>query len=179
MQNTLDYTLLKDRLKIDRKMQTEVYNLCYSRVYASCLRILNDVHYAEDFMHDAFIHAFKSIESYRGDAQLSTWICRIAINKCLDHLKKRKLQIVFSDTWEGDAETNMILPIENCDVEHIQSAIEQLPEGCRLVFNLHIIEGMDHETISSKLGIKPGSSRAQYARARIKIRELINAKTYG
>lgn len=179
MQNIPDYTFLKSRLKIDRKMQTEVYNLCYSKVYASCLRVLNDAHYAEDFMHEAFIQAFKSIDSFRGDSQLSTWICRIAIHKCLDHLKKRKVDIVFSDTWERETESDFLMPIENCNVERIQTAIAQLPEGCRLVFNLHVMEEMDHETIASKLGIKPGSSRAQYARARIKIRELINAKTYG
>ena len=160
-------------------MQTEVYNLCYGKVYASCLRILNDAHYAEDFMQEAFIHAFKSIESFRGDSQLSTWICRIAINKCLDHLRKRKVDIVFSDTWEREAGSDFSTPLENCNVVHIQNAINQLSEGCRLVFNLHILEGMDHETIAVKLGIKPGSSRAQYARARTKIRELINAKTYG
>ena len=160
-------------------MQTEVYNLCYSKVYASCLRVLNDAHYAEDFMHEAFIQAFQSIDSYRGDAQLSTWICRIAINKCLDHLKKRKVEILYSDSWEREAESNLSIPLENGDVDHIQTAIAQLPEGCRLVFNLHIMEGMDHETIANKLGIKPGSSRAQYTRARSKIRELINAKTYG
>ena len=160
-------------------MQAEVYNLCYRKVYASCLRVLNDAHYAEDFMHEAFIQAFKSIESYKGEAQLSTWICRIAINKCLDHIKKRKVHIVFSDTWELEAESAWAIQIEDCDVDQIQSAIAQLPEGCRLVFNLHILEGMDHETIASKLGIKPGSSRMQYARARTKIRELINAKTYG
>lgn len=181
MHKNLDYTLLKSRLKTDSKVQTQVYNDCYRRVYASCLRILNDHHYAEDFMHEAFIHAFKSIDSFRGDAQLSSWICRIAINKCLDHLKKRKVKIVFSDDWSKEEEKpgNAEFDFENNDVERIKAAINQLPEGCRLVFNLHIMEGMDHETIAKRLDIKAGSSRAQYARARIKIRELMNQKSHG
>jgi len=179
VQEYSDYTFLKSRLKTDRKMQAEVYNLCYSKVYASCLRILNDAHYAEDFMHEAFIQAFKSIDSFKGNSQLSTWICRIAINKCLDHLKKRKVDIVYSDSWDQNIENDFSKPIENYDVEHIQEAILQLPEGCRIVFNLHVLEGMDHEIIAGKLGIKAGSSRAQYARARTKIRQLINAKTNG
>lgn len=181
MYGNLDYTLLKSRLKTDTKVQTQVYNDCYKRVYSSCLRILNDQHYAEDFMHEAFIHAFKSIDSYRGDAQLSSWICRIAINKCLDHLKKRKVKMVFSDDWDEE-ESNWSLSemtVENSEVDKIKTALCLLPEGCRLVFTLHIMEGMDHDTIAKRLDIKPGSSRAQYARARTKIREFINQGSHG
>src|SRR5690606_11937335 len=128
----------------------QVYNNCYKRVYSSCLRILNDQHYAEDFMHEAFIHAFKSIDSFRGDSQLSSWICRIAINKCLDHLKKRKVKIIFSDNWEE--ENGHISFVENIDenteADRIKYALNRLPEGCRLIFNLHVLEEMDHATIA-------------------------------
>lgn len=181
MHGKLDYSLVKNQLKTDTKVQTQVYNDCYKRVFSSCLRILNDQHYAEDFMHEAFIHAFKSIDSYRGDAQLSSWICRIAINKCLDHLKKRKVKIVFSDEWEKEDESWSTREIvsENYQIEKIKMAMSLLPEGCRLVFNLHVLEGMDHDTIAKRLDIKPGSSRAQYARARIKIREFINQESHG
>lgn len=181
MYGNLDYTLLKSRLKTDTKVQTQVYNDCYKRVYSSCLRILNDQHYAEDFMHEAFIHAFKSIDTYRGDAQLSSWICRIAVNKCLDHLKKRKVKMVFSDDWEKEDNSWSTgeLTCEDSEVDKIKAAMGLLPEGCRLVFNLHVMEEMDHDTIAERLDIKPGSSRAQYARARIKIRELIKQKSHG
>ncbi|NEN24452.1 RNA polymerase sigma factor [Cryomorpha ignava] len=181
MHEKLDYTLLKTRLKTDVKVQTEVYNECYKKVYSSCLRILNDVHYAEDFMHEAFIHAFKSIDSYRGEAKLSSWICRIAINKCLDHLKKRKVKIIFSDNWE--AENGHVHLFENshesAEADRIKYALNQLPEGCRLIFNLHVLEEMDHATIAKRLDIKEGSSRAQYARAKNKIKEILKTERHG
>ena len=176
-----DYSLLKRQLKTDVKVQTAIYNECYKKVYSSCLRILNDAHYAEDFMHDAFIHAFKSIDSYRGEAKLSSWICRIAINKCLDHLKKRKVNIIFSDNWE--VENGNVPHFENSqdsdETDRIKFALNQLPEGCRLIFNLHVLEEMDHATIAKRLDIKEGSSRAQYARAKNKIKEILKTERYG
>lgn len=174
----LDPSLLKKNLKSDRRTQTEVYTKYYSRVYTSCLRILNDVHEAEDLMQEAFIHAFKKIDSFRGDADLGTWICRIGINKCLDHLKKRRVPLDFDDNWENKVSGSYNIEGDsNYDVERIQKAMKELPDGCRVVFNLHMFEEMDHETIARRIGIKEASSRAQYARAKNKIKELIS-ETY-
>jgi len=170
----LDQALIKKQLKTDRRVQTEVYTTYYGRVYTSCLKILNDAHEAEDLMQEAFIHAFKKIDSFRGEANLGTWICRIAINKCLDHLKKRRVDLKFDENWESKS-TDSFDPNENgnYDVERIQLAMNQLPEGCRIVFYLYMFEEMDHASIAGKLGIKEASSRAQYARAKNKIKELI------
>ena len=168
---------MKKRLKKDRKMQTEVYNSCSKRVYSCCLRILNDPHEAEDFMQEAFIQAFHRIDSFKGNSKLSSWICRIAINKCLDHLKKRRID------FDLDAELDHGIGVEperesdNYDVERVKRAMQDLPEGCRIVFSLHLFEEMDHKAIADQLGIKEASSRAQYARAKNKIIELVN-ETY-
>jgi len=173
----MEISLIKKQLKSDRRVQTDVYNECCKRVYASCLRILNDPHEAEDFMQEAFIQAFERIDSFRGESQLSSWICRIAINKCLDHLKKRKLPL------DMDAEVGFNHSAvtenyeENYDVDRIKKAMKELPEGCRIVFSLHLFEDMEHKSIAKKLGIKEASSRAQYARAKNKVIELVK-ETY-
>jgi RNA polymerase sigma-70 factor (ECF subfamily) len=174
-----DYELLKRSLKKDRKVQTEIYETYFRRVFSSCLRIVKDVHHAEDFTQEAFVHAFERIESFRGEAELGTWICRIAINKCLDHLKKRKVRLEFDQHWENKStekteQTDDTVPY---DVKRILMAMEELPDGCRVVFALHMFEEMDHETIAKRLGIKEASARAQYARAKNKIKELVN-ETY-
>lgn len=173
----MDFSLIKKNIG-DRKTQTEVYNTYYKRVFASCLRILNDPYEAEDLMQEAFIHAFKKMDTFRGEASLGTWICRIAINKCLDHIKKRKVQLDFDADWEHKLESQ---PDESqdhsYDVERIQRAMKELPEGCRIVFYLHMFEEMDHATIAERVGIKEASSRAQYARAKNKIKELVS-QTY-
>ncbi len=171
-----DYALLKRSLKTDQRTQTEVYGECCGKVYNSCLRILGDAHEAEDLMHEAFIHAFAKIDSFRGESSLSTWICRIAINKCLDHLKKRRVKLEYDETWEqrGAGATDPHDDSADYDVQRIYKAMEHLPEGCRIVFNLYMFEEMDHQSIAEQLGIREASSRAQYARAKNRIKELVN-----
>lgn len=126
-------------------------------------------------MQEAFIHAFQSIDSFRGEANLCSWICRIAINHCLDFLKKRKVDLKFDDQWENHSTGSYEMEpnLENYQVDQIKKAIEELPEGCRIIFQLHVFEEMEHKVIAEKLGIKEGSSRAQYVRAKAKIKEMI------
>mgnify|MGYP006294644037 CR=1 FL=1 len=173
----MEVSLLRRNLRTDRRLQNEVYKECYRRVYSSCLRILNDPHEAEDFMQEAFIQAFERIDSFRGDSKLSSWICRIAINKCLDHLKKRKVPLDFEVSWDRLEQNEKASEESNYDVNRIKKAMTELPEGCRVVFSLFMFEEMDHKAIAKKLGIKEASSRAQYARAKNKIVELVN-ETY-
>ncbi len=173
----MEISLIKKQLKSDRRVQTEVYNACCRRVYASCLRILNDAHEAEDFMQEAFIQAFDRIDSFRGDSQLASWICRIAINKCLDHLKKRKVPFDMDAEIDSSKQGYNQDGEGNYDVDRIKRAMKDLPEGCRVVFAHQLFEDMDHKSISKQLGIKEASSRAQYARAKNKIIELVN-ETY-
>ncbi len=127
-------------------------------------------------MQEAFIHAFQSIDSFRGEANLCSWICRIAINRCLDFVKKRKVDLQFDEHWENHASGSyeMESNIENYQVDQIKKAMEEIPEGCRIIFQLHVFEEMEHKVIAEKLGIQEGSSRAQYARAKTKIKEWIH-----
>jgi RNA polymerase sigma factor (sigma-70 family) len=173
----MEISRIKKQLKSDRRVQTDVYNSCCRRVYASCLRILNDPHEAEDFMQEAFIQAFDRIDSFRGDSQLASWICRIGINKCLDHLKKRKVPLDMDAEIDNGQVFHDSNGEGNYDVERIKRAMKDLPEGCRVIFSLHLFEEMDHKSISKQLGIKEASSRAQYARAKNEIIELVN-ETY-
>ena len=172
----MDTAFLKKQLKHDRRVQTEVYEAYYKRVYASCLRIVRDRHRAEDFMQEAFIQAFGSIDSFRGDAGLCTWICRIAINKCLDFLKKKKVDLSFDPDWERlhHESFHMDEDSEGYYLAMVKEALSQLPEGCCLIFNLHVFEEMEHGEIASRLGIKEASARMQYQRAKSKIKEIIN-----
>jgi RNA polymerase sigma-70 factor (ECF subfamily) len=173
-----EHELIKRGLKHDRRMQTDLYNTCYKRVFSSCLRILGDAHEAEDLMQEAFIHAFQRIDTFRGESNISTWICRIAINKCLDHLKKRRVKLEFDEKWENKA-TGSYYEEEDIgyDTQRILNAMKELPEGCRVIFSLHLFEEMDHAAIAKSLGIKEASSRAQYARAKNRIKELVK-ETY-
>ena len=141
-------------------------------MYSICLRIINNETEAEDVMQDAFLNAFKKIDTYKGEVSFGAWLKRIVINRSLDVLKKRKVKFE-----EINEKTNQIadyqMEIKEVNVQLIKDAIQKLPDGYRVVLSLYLIEGFDHEEISEILGISNSNSRTQYLRAKNKLRELL------
>lgn len=162
---------LIDRCKLnDRIAQMKLYDLYYRAVYNSILRMVKDPMEAEDLMQDAFLSAFSSITSFRSDSSFGTWIKRIAINKSLNALQKRSLD--YLDIPEGNIPEqfdNDESSYSKFSMNEICDEIDRLPEGYRVVLNLHLIEGMDHDEIGQILNVKPVTSRSQYLRARKKL----------
>lgn len=158
---------LIDRCKNnDRIAQMKLYDLYYRAVYNSILRMVKDPMEAEDLMQDSFLSAFTNISSFRSESSFGTWIKRIAINKSLNALQKRSLDYLdipegnIPEQFDDESSYSKFSMNEICD------EIDQLSEGYRVVLNLHLLEGMDHDEIGQILNIKPVTSRSQYMRAR-------------
>ena len=144
-------------------------------MYSVCLRIVNDDMEAEDIMQEAFLSAFSKIETYKGEVSFGAWLKRIVINRSLDYLKKRKVK--FEEINERCIEVaEHEMELQQVNMEAIKKAIQQLPDGYRVVLSLFLIEGYDHEEISQILGISNSNSRTQYLRAKNKLRELLKDK---
>lgn len=144
-------------------------------MYSVCLRILNDEMEAEDVMQEAFLNAFKKMETYKGEVSFGAWLKKIVINRSLDHLKKRKVN--FEEVSEKTAQiADYQMETKEVNVEAIKKAIRQLPDGYRVVLSLYLLEGYDHEEISEILGISNSNSRTQFLRAKNKLRELLKDK---
>lgn len=144
-------------------------------MYSICLRILNDEMEAEDVMQECFLKAFNKIDTYRGEVSFGAWLKRIVINRSLDYLKKRKLK--FEEISEKTTQiSDYQMEIKEVDFDTINNAIQNLPDGYRVVLSLYLIEGYDHEEISQILGISNSNSRTQYLRAKNKLRELLKNK---
>ncbi|SHF31543.1 RNA polymerase sigma-70 factor, ECF subfamily [Mariniphaga anaerophila] len=159
----------------NQKAQFQLYKLYYRSMYSVSLRIVNDDAEAEDVMQEAFLKAFKKMDTYKGEVSFGAWLKKIVVNSSLDHLKKKRAQLV-----EMDESVNA-LPEENeapgeVDVAQIQKAIRSLPDGYRTVLSLYLIEGYDHDEISQILGVSNSASRTQYSRAKNKLRELLKEK---
>lgn len=154
----------------DRIAQMKLYDLYYRAVYSSIIRIVKDPMEAEDLMQEAFLSAFSNMKNFRSESSFGTWIKKIGINRALNFLQKRKLEIV--DIPEANiteqAEENEGV-YNKYSLNDIAEEINQLPEGYRVVLNLHLIEGMDHEEIGQILNIKPVTSRSQYMRGKEKL----------
>jgi RNA polymerase sigma-70 factor (ECF subfamily) len=159
----------------DRKAQFQLYKLYYKAMYNVCLHIINNNAEAEDVMQEAFLSAFDKIASYKGEVSFWAWLKRIAVNRSLDHLKKRKIKFE-----EINEETTQIsdnyFKTKEIDIHEIKKAIQNLPDSYRIILSLYLIEGYDHEEISTILGISNSLSRTQLSRAKSRLKIQLTDK---
>ncbi len=134
--------------------------------------MLGDPADAEDVMQEAFLNAFRKIDTYQGKVSFGAWLKRIVINRSLDYLKKRRVKFVEvnerSAGWEEEDPGCC-----DVDVKLIRNAIQSLPDGYRVVLSLHLIEGYDHDEISQILNITNSACRTQFMRAKNKLKEIL------
>lgn len=159
----------------DRHAQETLYRRYTRAMYRVALRITGDSMEAEDVLQEAFVRAFRSLHSFKGDATFGAWLKRIVINTSINHLKRRRNEWVGLDPHQVEVaaeepSTTAALP---WTMEQIQEAIRELPEGYQQVFCLYLLEGYDHKEIGDILNISEATSKSQYSRARRKLRELL------
>ena len=115
--------------------------------------------------------------SFNFESSIGAWIKRICVNRCLDHLKKKRIRFDELDAGYSQLAAPAAGGYTDDDpaytVELIRKAMRQLSEGYRVILSLYLFEGYDHEEIGSILGISSGTSKSQYHRAKKRIRELV------
>lgn len=177
-----DYSSQKGLIKAckrnDSKAQMQLYNQYYKAMYAVALNLVKDVQLAEDLMQEAFLKAFERISSFKGEVSFGAWLKKIVINKCLDHLKKKKVIFEEIDTIRlpDVSENDESLAERERTVEEIKNEIGQLPDGYRTILTLFLLEGYDHAEIAEILGITSSTSRSQYTRAKALLVKRLNKK---
>ena len=162
--------------KGDHKAQFEIYRLYYKSMYNTSLRIVKDPQEAEDIMQESFLSAFRNIETYRGQVSFGAWLKRIVVNNSLDVLKKRRLlfeELNEDYTAYAELEEGIDEELLAQQLVRILEAIQQLPEGYRVILSLHLLEGYDHEEIAEILNITSSTSRSQFFRAKQKLLGLL------
>lgn len=161
----------------DRKAQHSLYQLYAQPMFNVCYRIVNQQEEAEDVLQEAFIRMFCQIETYREEASFGAWFKRIVINGSLNHIKKRKKQQDKIEHLKDESKESIAEEDEpdlpTYSVNQVQSALELLPEGYRIVFSLYLFEEYSHREIAEELGITESTSKSQLNRAKKKIRELL------
>ena len=176
------YDIVEACKRGDRKAQFELYRLYCKAMYNISLRMLCSVENAEDVLQNSFIDVFSKLDTFRFESSIGAWIKRIVINNCINYLKKRRLE--FSELTENttvvpsasDESGSLYFGTHNpLNVDKIQKAIQQLPDGYRVVFTLYAMEGYDHEEIGSILGVTEATSKSQYSRAKAKLRDILQS----
>jgi len=165
----------------DQKAQFEIYRLYHVAMYNTALRIVGDPDDAEDVMQEAFLKAFTKIRTYRGQVSFGAWLKKIVVNKSLDFLRLKKIQLSLDEVGEVEEIVDEPVDVTNVapKVDQVRKAISALPEGYRIVLTLILLEGYDHEEVAGILSISNATSRTQYHRAKKKLLELINESVKG
>lgn len=162
-----------------RSAFTEVVN-AYSRQLYWQIRRMGLTHDdADDVLQNTFLKAWNSLEQFRGDARLSTWLYRIALNETLTFLNRQRAQNQLSIDDADAALVNQLESDAYFDGDETQrlfeQAIRRLPEKQRLVFNMKYFQEMKYEDISEIVGTTVGALKASYHLAVKKIEEFLNA----
>ena len=131
---------------------------------------------ANDILQNTFLKAWQGIEQFRGDAKLSTWLYKIAINECITFLNKQRTQNKLSiddvDSFMlNKLESDIYIDGDDTQIK-LQKAILALPEKQRLVFNMKYFDDMKYEEMSDILGTSVGALKASYHHAVKKIEEF-------
>jgi RNA polymerase sigma-70 factor (ECF subfamily) len=144
-----------------------------------CMRYCKNREEAEDLLQEGFIKVFQKISTFRGQGSLEGWIRRILINHALNNIKARKLVFLEEDPQKmgerladegGQYEEELYSP------EMMLKAIQELPEGYRIVFNLYVFENYSHKEIADHLGISENTSKSQLSRARGYLRKVLTGQ---
>ena len=157
------------------KAQFQLYKLYSKAMFNICVRMLNSIEEAEDLLQESFTDAFMKLNSFRYESSFGAWLKRIVINKCINAINKKKIDLVFPDQpVEPDTRVEEVdYSGIDMDVQRIHHAVGKLPDGYRVIFSLYALEGYDHGEISQIMNISESTSKSQYLRAKQKIKELL------
>lgn len=161
------------------KAQMQLYNLYSKAMFLISYRYVKDQFLAEDIMQEAFIKAFKKIDSYKNEVPFGAWLKRIVINHSIDQLKRSKLELVAineeitskvdDEDWRMDCEIS---------IQDIVDKINELKEKYRLVLSLYLLEGYDHAEIAQILNITENTSRTHLLRGKKILKEQLKNINY-
>lgn len=190
---SLSERLFLSRLRArDEDAFTEVVRTHGDRVYNLVLRLVGSPSEAEDIAQEVFVTVFKSIESYRGEAKLSTWILRIAANHAknrIKYLSRRRTTsqetmdpdaMDFAEEGKNSVQAHFNAPdvaLEAAESERfMQNAIAQLDEDQRLLVVLRDVEDLSYEEIVEITGLVEGTVKSRLHRARMALKTILEDK---
>lgn len=165
--------------RLVERRDADAFDLLYRRhsdaLYATALRVAADPDLAADAVHDAWVRAVENLARFEGRAAFRTWLTGILMN-CIRERWREERDLIPIDVVGDVAQSSGRLPMD-VDPIDLEAAIMGLAPRYRCVVVLHDIEGYRHDEIATMLGIVPGTSKSQLARARNKLRDALTSDT--
>jgi RNA polymerase sigma-70 factor (ECF subfamily) len=157
----------------------QLYQRHSGRLYSVAYRMTGSAADAEDLLQNVFLQVHRRLGSFRGEAALGTWLYRLMVNACLDHLRshqdRQRKATDFIDDVEGfePVASPSWQPGRVLDRMDLEAAIARLPPSYRSAFVLHDVEGHEHREVAELLGIAEGSSKSLLHKARLRLRKYL------
>lgn len=179
---TDDRELIAACLKGDSTAFGELVYRYQDRLYNTILRLVDNSEDALDVIQDAFLNAYQSLDSFKGDAQFFTWLYRIAVNTAISHKRKKRVLARIVDRLgelilEPSDPSEFSRPghaLEQAEQEQmLQRALMRLSPEHRAVLVMKELEGQRYEQMAEILGVPVGTIRSRLHRARLELRELL------
>jgi RNA polymerase sigma-70 factor (ECF subfamily) len=180
--NDADRRLIAECLGGNQDAFGELVTRYQTRLYNAALRLVQSPDDAADVVQDAFLNAFQSLHTFKGDAEFFTWLYRIAFNTAIS-LKRKKRPTVSLEANAGETGINPDDPseyvkpgvaLERSEAEQqLAAALARLSPEHREVLLLKDIDGLKYEDIAEMLGVPIGTIRSRLHRARLELRDLL------
>ncbi len=170
-----DEQLIRACIREDAASQKEVFTRFSSRMLGVCHRYARTPSDAEDILQEAFIKVFDKIGQFKFEGSFEGWIRKIVVNTALKKYSLMRYEKEINGIEHPGIREGAEDPwaYNHLSQKDLLKLINDLPDGYRMIFNLHVIEGYQHEEIAEMLGIQPGTSRSQLVKARNMLQKQI------
>lgn len=160
-----------------RDAQRQVYELMAPKLYRTCKRYLQKEEEIEEALADAFYTIFTKLDQLKEFGAFEAWSRKITVNHCLATIKKNTNFNLYLDDVKTLSQpfTDEVTELEE---EDLLNLLNHIPEGCKTIFNLFVIEGYGHKEIATMLHISEGTSKSQLNASKTKLKELVNNLYY-
>ncbi|MCH7826896.1 MAG: sigma-70 family RNA polymerase sigma factor [Bacteroidetes bacterium] len=170
-----DFTLIKRFIDGEESVFNQLVLRHKVRVRNIIYITVNHTDYIDDIAQDVFVKIYRNLHNFRFDSQFSTWIYRITINKCKDHLRKIKVRRMFIPLIDSFDKAELFkneIEISNTS-ELVRNAISKLPEKLKIPLLLKDIEGFSYQEIAESVQCEIGTVKSRIFRAREKLKKIL------
>jgi RNA polymerase sigma-70 factor (ECF subfamily) len=169
-----DFSLIKRFIEGDESTFNNLVQRHKEKVRNIIYLTIGDHDLVDDIAQEVFLTVYKNLNNFRFESQFTTWLYRVTVNKCKDHLRKMKIRNIFSPIKDSEEELGYNPTPDDSDIKEIvQNAIAKLPEKLRIPLLLKDIEGLSYQEIAESVQCEIGTVKSRIFRAREGLRDIL------
>jgi len=168
--------LIRNAAKNESLAQKALFERFYGFILSITLRYMTNRSEAEEMLNDTFLKVFNHLQFYDEQYDFKAWIRKIAVNTCIDRLRKikKKIEVVELDLNVHAQIAELFFELDQN--KPILPVLQELPTQYRAVFNLYVFEEYKHREIADILGISIGTSKSNYSRAKMIVKKKLESQ---